>query len=119
MQDYPKLSGRLRRHASSHVDNVGVTALVDAVCERSTQESAAQPLKLSICGATQLTYIAVEALLRLPSLLKLNIAGCNRIAARDKMRLIAKIKAGREQQGLPSGGGGSATSATAAEGGER
>lgn len=60
--------------------------------------AAAQPLKLSICGASQLTHDAVSALLRLPILVKLNMSGCSRIAAMDKMRLIAKIKAGREQQ---------------------
>jgi hypothetical protein len=64
---------------------------------RSSCEGA-KPLKLSICGASQLTHDAVSALLRLPILIRLNIAGCNRIAAMDRMRLIAKIKAGREQQ---------------------
>lgn len=64
----------------------------------------AKPLKLSICGASQLTHDAVSALLRLPVLIKLNCAGCNRIAAMDRMRLIAKIKAGREQQNIAAGG---------------
>jgi hypothetical protein len=67
----------------------------------------AQPLKLSICGASQLTHDAVSALLRLPILIRLNIAGCNRIAAMDRMRLIAKIKAGREQQNTQAAGGSS------------
>jgi hypothetical protein len=71
--------------------------LLAQVCSRAKRTgSAAAPLKLSICGASQLTHDAVSALLRLPVLVKLNIAGCNRIAAMDKMRLIAKIKAGRE-----------------------
>lgn len=91
----------LPRPCCSHLDNAAVKALVDAVCRRDAHRAPAapaQPLKLSICGASQLTHDAVSALLRLPSLVKLNIAGCNRIAAMDKMRLIAKIKAGREQQ---------------------
>jgi hypothetical protein len=91
----------LPRPCCSHLDNAAVKALVDAVCRREAlraPRSASQPLKLSICGASQLTHDAVSALLRLPSLVKLNIAGCNRILAMDKMRLIAKIKAGREQQ---------------------
>jgi hypothetical protein len=88
----------LPRPCGSHLDNAGVKAFVDAVCCRNSKAgtSGASPLKLSICGASQLTHDAVSALLRLPVLVKLNIAGCNRIAAMDKMRLIAKIKAGRE-----------------------
>ena len=72
---------------------------------RSLGTDGAQPLKLSICGASQLTHDAVSALLRLPILIRLNIAGCNRIAAMDRMRLIAKIKAGREQQNTQTSGG--------------
>jgi len=60
------------------------------------------PLKLSICGASMLTHDAVSALLRLPMLVKLDVSGCNRISAMDKMRLIAKVKAGREQKFAPS-----------------
>ena len=87
----------LPRPCGSHLDNAGVKAFVDAVCARNLRRTGgAGPLKLSICGASQLTHAAVSALLRLPVLVKLNIAGCNRIAAMDKMRLIAKIKAGRE-----------------------
>lgn len=87
----------LPRPCGSHLDNAGVKAFVDAVCLRNKCRPAeVSPLKLSICGASQLTHDAVSALLRLPVLVKLNIAGCNRIAAMDKMRLIAKIKAGRE-----------------------
>ena len=74
---------------------------------RSLSSEGAQPLKLSICGASQLTHDAVSALLRLPILIRLNIAGCNRIAAMDRMRLIAKIKAGREQQNTQAAGGSS------------
>lgn len=87
----------LPRPCGSHLDNAGVKAFVDSVCRRAVRDGPpAAPLKLSICGASQLTHDAVSALLRLPVLVKLNIAGCNRIAAMDKMRLIAKIKAGRE-----------------------
>jgi hypothetical protein len=87
----------LPRPCGSHLDNAGVKTFVDAVCRRAARGGPhAAPLKLSICGASQLTHDAVSALLRLPVLVKLNIAGCNRIAAMDKMRLIAKIKAGRE-----------------------
>ncbi len=55
-----------------------------------------QPLKLSLCGATALSHEAVSALLRLPILTELDIGGCCRISAMDKMRLVAKVKAGRE-----------------------
>ena len=50
-----------------------------------------QPLKLSLCGATALTHDAVSALLRLPVLTELDIGGCCRIIAMDKMRLVAKV----------------------------
>ena len=46
-----------------------------------------KPLKLSLCGATTLTHDAVSALLRLPILTDLDIGGCCRITAMDKMRL--------------------------------
>lgn len=51
------------------------------------------PLKLSLCGATALTHDAVSALLRLPILTELDIGGCCRITAMDKMRLVAKVRA--------------------------
>jgi hypothetical protein len=50
-----------------------------------------KPLKLSLCGATALTHDAVSALLRLPVLTELDIGGCCRISAMDKMRLVAKV----------------------------
>jgi hypothetical protein len=50
-----------------------------------------QPLKLSLCGGTALTHDAVSALLRLPILTELDIGGCCRIIAMDKMRLVAKV----------------------------
>lgn len=53
-----------------------------------------QPLKLSLCGATALTHDAVSALLRLPILTELDIGGCCRIIAMDKMRLVAKVCVG-------------------------
>jgi hypothetical protein len=55
-----------------------------------------QPMKLSLCGATALSHEAVSALLRLPVLVDLDIGGCAKITAMDKMRLVAKVKAGRE-----------------------
>jgi hypothetical protein len=55
-----------------------------------------QPLKLSLCGASALTHDAVSALLRLPILTELDIGGCSRVIAMDKMRLVAKVRAGRE-----------------------
>ena len=54
------------------------------------------PFRLSLCGATALSHDAVSALLRLPLLSELRIEGCHRITAMDKMRLVAKIKAGQE-----------------------
>ena len=53
-----------------------------------------KPFKLSLCGAIALTHDAVSALLRLPLLSELNIDGCCRITSMDKMRLVAKVKAG-------------------------
>ncbi len=57
------------------------------------------PMKLSLCGATALTHDAVSALLRLPILTELDIGGCCRITAMDKMRLVAKV--GRGPRGCP------------------
>jgi len=54
------------------------------------------PLKLSLAGATTINHEAVSALLRLPVLTELDIAGCTKITPMDKMRLVAKVKAGRE-----------------------
>jgi hypothetical protein len=56
----------------------------------------ATPLKLSLAGATTINHEAVSALLRLPALTELDIAGCTKITPMDKMRLVAKVKAGRE-----------------------
>ena len=53
-----------------------------------------KPFKLSLCGATALTHDAVSALLRLPMLSDLKIDGCYRITSINKMRLVAKVKAG-------------------------
>mmetsp|Transcript_31984 Transcript_31984/g.95537 ORF Transcript_31984/g.95537 Transcript_31984/m.95537 type:complete len:310 (+) Transcript_31984:864-1793(+) len=87
----------LSRSSYSHVDNDGVKALVDSVCNRwCAMGTDMQPLKLSLCGATALTHDAVSALLRLPILTELDIGGCCRIIAMDKMRLVAKVRAGRE-----------------------
>ena len=58
------------------------------------QASKPKPFKLSLCGATALTHDAVSALLRLPMLSDLKIDGCYRITSMDKMRLVAKVKAG-------------------------
>ncbi|GIL88352.1 hypothetical protein Vretimale_15057 [Volvox reticuliferus] len=87
----------LSRSSYSHVDNEGVKALVDGICNRWCQQSTDMcPMKLSLCGATALTHDAVSALLRLPVLTELDIGGCCKITAMDKMRLVAKVKAGRE-----------------------
>ncbi|KAL6751575.1 hypothetical protein V8C86DRAFT_2775631 [Haematococcus lacustris] len=85
----------LSRSSYSHVDNEGVKALVDSICNRwCAIMSEMRPLKLSLCGATALTHDAVSALLRLPILTELDIGGCCRIIAMDKMRLVAKVRAG-------------------------
>jgi len=87
----------LGRSSYSHLDNDGVKALVDSMCTRWYAVGAElQPLKLSLCGATALTHDAVSALMRLPILTELDIGGCCRIIAMDKMRLVAKVRAGRE-----------------------
>ena len=70
---------------------------------------AQRPFRLSLCGATALTHDAVSALLRLPLLSELKIDGCFRINSMDKMRLVAKVKAGASgAAALPSLRGGSA-----------
>ena len=87
----------LSRSSYSRVDNDGIKALVDSICNHwCTGGGEMQPLKLSVCGATALTHDAVSALLRLPILTELDIGGCCRIIAMDKMRLVAKVRAGRE-----------------------
>ena len=77
-----------------------------------------QPFKLSLCGATAITHDAVSALLRLPLLSGLLLDGCFRISSIDKMRLVAKVKAGRELlDGMArkkAGGGGRAGERAAA-----
>jgi hypothetical protein len=47
--------------------------------------------KLSLRGATGLAHDAVSTLLRLPVLTELDVSGCSRISAMDKMRLVAKV----------------------------
>lgn len=87
----------LSRAQYSHVDNDGVKALVDSVRLRYQQSPQGMcPLKLSLCGATALSHEAVSALLSLPLLAELDICGCCKITSMDKMRLIAKVKAGKE-----------------------
>lgn len=107
-----KLAGRPRQARAHSKTTVLDTADVRNCSCRSMSPDGAKPLKLSICGASQLTHDAVSALLRLPVLIKLNCAGCNRIAAMDRMRLIAKIKAGREQQNIAAAAGGGHTGST-------
>lgn len=68
------------------------------------------PLKLSLCGATALKQEAVSALLRLPILASIDTGGCVKLTPMDRMRLVAKVKAG---QGLmdKTGAGGAAGTA--------
>jgi hypothetical protein len=53
------------------------------------------PLKLSLCGATALKQEAVSALLRLPILASIDTGGCVKLTPMDRMRLVAKVKAGQ------------------------
>ena len=53
------------------------------------------PFKLSLCGATALKQEAVSALLRLPILTGVDTAGCSKLSPMDRMRLVAKVKAGQ------------------------
>lgn len=53
------------------------------------------PLKLSLCGATALKQEAVSALLRLPMLTAIDTGGCIKLTPMDRMRLVAKVKAGQ------------------------
>eukprot|EP00892_Ulva_mutabilis_P004325 jgi/Ulvmu1/2264/UM013_0111.1 len=105
LQELRLVSAAFHKHptlsclAASHVDNAAVKAYVDAVWRRCTASSRHTPLRLALCGASALTHEAVSSLLRLPALVHLDIAGCSRISAMDRMRLLAKIKAGREMHG--------------------
>ena len=72
---------------------------------RSVRRAAGlRPLALSLCGGTALTHEAAGALLRLPLLTGLRLDACPRVPAMDRLRLAAKVKAGREA--LAAGGGG-------------
>ena len=62
------------------------------MCSHTHPCADVRPLKLSLCGGTALTHDAVSALLRLPILTELDIGGCCRIIAMDKMRLVAKVR---------------------------
>jgi len=87
----------LNRMGYTHIDDSGVKALVDSICSRSVRHSAGKhDFKLSLCGAARISQDAVSALLRLPLLSGLQLDGCHRISSIDKMRLIAKVKVGRE-----------------------
>ena len=91
------------RMVLSHIDNDAVKALVDGVCGRWKQFALPVPgivrkasgefneFKLSLRGATGLAHDAVSTLLRLPVLTELDVSGCSRISAMDKMRLVAKV----------------------------
>ena len=50
-----------------------------------------QEFRLSLRGATGLAHDAVSTLLRLPVLTELDVSGCSRISAMNKMRLVAKV----------------------------
>ena len=96
-------SGRHQRCPGSTAACVRVSRCT-ASCEQA-------PLRLLLCGASALTHDAVSSLLRLPALVHLDVAGCSRISAMDRMRLLAKIKAGRE---LHASGGAAEAAAPAA-----
>ena len=50
-----------------------------------------QEFRLSLRGATGLAHDAVSTLLRLPVLTELDVSGCSRVSAMNKMRLVAKV----------------------------
>lgn len=66
---------------------------------------APEPLSLSLSGASDLTHDAVSALLRLPALLQVDVSGCSRIGAMDRMRLLSKTRAGHAQQAAAAAAG--------------
>jgi hypothetical protein len=66
------------------------------------------PLKLSLCGATALKQEAVSALLRLPMLTAIDTGGCIKLTPMDRMRLVAKVKAGQGMLDNRAGGGSNA-----------
>lgn len=63
------------------------------------------PLKLSLCGATALKQEAVSALLRLPILASIDTGGCVKLTPMDRMRLVAKVKAGQGLMDKSAAGG--------------
>ncbi len=63
---------------------------------RAARGAVPRPLALSLCGGSALTHEAANALLRLPLLTGLRLDGCTRVLAMDRLRLAAKVKAGRE-----------------------
>lgn len=77
--------------------------------------SGLMPLKLSLCGATALKQEAVSALLRLPILASIDTGGCVKLTPMDRMRLVAKVKAGQGM--LDSKRGGAGTGAAGPSGG--
>ncbi|WIA20048.1 hypothetical protein OEZ85_005913 [Tetradesmus obliquus] len=94
----------------SHLDNEGVKGLVDSICSRMRSDM--MPLKLSLCGATALKQEAVSALLRLPMLTAIDTGGCIKLTPMDRMRLVAKVKAGQGMMDNRAGGGGSSALAS-------
>lgn len=94
----------------SHLDNEGVKGLVDSICSRMRSDM--MPLKLSLCGATALKQEAVSALLRLPMLIAIDTGGCIKLTPMDRMRLVAKVKAGQGMMDNRAGGGGSSALAS-------
>eukprot|EP00882_Tetradesmus_deserticola_P016428 GHRQ01017546.1.p2 GENE.GHRQ01017546.1~~GHRQ01017546.1.p2 ORF type:complete len:128 (+),score=53.31 GHRQ01017546.1:365-748(+) len=87
----------------SHLDNEGVKGLVDSICSRMRSDM--MPLKLSLCGGTALKQEAVSALLRLPMLTAIETGGCIKLTPMDRMRLVAKVKAGQGMLDNRAGGG--------------
>lgn len=69
------------------------------------------PLKLSLCGATALKQEAVSALLRLPILASIDTGGCVKLTPMDRMRLVAKVKAGQGLMDKTGAAGGAAGTA--------
>ena len=98
-----RTGGRTRRRSSSeackaarirvHFTSINITNLTlfhDCFAGKAGRPDL-QEFKLSLRGATGLAHDAVSTLLRLPVLTELDVSGCPRISAMDRMRLVAKV----------------------------
>ncbi|GMH39324.1 hypothetical protein BSKO_07222 [Bryopsis sp. KO-2023] len=94
--------------ASYVIDCVDTLPLLETLellvkgCRLSAEQLAAVdiPISISFCGASSLSHEVVGSILLLPLLTGLDISGCGRLNAMDKMRLVSKARLNYTQQNL-------------------